>query len=161
MALKIRFVLPAVDKAPFELTETGWGEFEIQIKIFFVAESGEKPLTVNHLLKLHPWPISLASSVNNLNPLTPLVDATGPAEEEPLAEDASPATTIAEMDVDPLDSVDEQAMQESATIVEDVTAVATSPIFSPVHSWQYDEIVFNEPTEAFYATLISVPVTPL
>lgn len=47
---------PDVDRAPFSVTETGWGEFEIQIKIFFVPEAGEKPLTVLHHLKLHPWP---------------------------------------------------------------------------------------------------------
>ncbi|WFC97169.1 NuA4 histone H4 acetyltransferase complex and the SWR1 complex subunit [Malassezia brasiliensis] len=45
-----------VDRAPFSVTETGWGEFEIQIKIFFVPEAGEKPLTLLHHLKLHPWP---------------------------------------------------------------------------------------------------------
>ena len=44
-----------VDKFPFHITETGWGEFEIQIKIFFVAEANEKPLTLFHHLKLHPW----------------------------------------------------------------------------------------------------------
>ncbi|WFC97517.1 NuA4 histone H4 acetyltransferase complex and the SWR1 complex subunit [Malassezia yamatoensis] len=45
-----------VDRNPFSVTETGWGEFEIQIKIFFVPEAGEKPLTTVHHLKLHPWP---------------------------------------------------------------------------------------------------------
>ena len=44
-----------VDKFPFHVTETGWGEFEIQIKIFFVPEANEKPLTLFHHLKLHPW----------------------------------------------------------------------------------------------------------
>ena len=46
---------PDVDRSPFSVTETGWGEFEVQIKIFFVPEAGEKPLTVLHHLKLHPW----------------------------------------------------------------------------------------------------------
>ena len=48
--------LPAdtdVDHPPFSVTETGWGEFEIQIKIFFVPEAGEKPLTVLHLSLIH------------------------------------------------------------------------------------------------------------
>ncbi|KAF8204596.1 yeats family protein [Pholiota molesta] len=44
-----------VDKPPFELTETGWGEFEIQIRITFIAESGEKAISFYHHLKLHPW----------------------------------------------------------------------------------------------------------
>lgn len=43
------------DQPPFEVAETGWGEFEIQIKLFFVPESGEKPQTLWHSLKLHPY----------------------------------------------------------------------------------------------------------
>ncbi|TKY84996.1 hypothetical protein EX895_006076 [Sporisorium graminicola] len=50
-----------VDKFPFHVTETGWGEFEIQIKIFFVPEANEKPLTLFHHLKLHPWLQSVAA----------------------------------------------------------------------------------------------------
>jgi YEATS domain-containing protein 4 len=37
------------------VTETGWGEFEIQIKLYFVPESTEKPQTLWHSLKLHPY----------------------------------------------------------------------------------------------------------
>jgi YEATS domain-containing protein 4 len=46
-----------VDKPPFEVTETGWGEFEIQIRVAFSSESGEKPITLFHVLKLHAWHI--------------------------------------------------------------------------------------------------------
>ncbi|KAF9914254.1 NuA4 histone H4 acetyltransferase complex and the SWR1 complex subunit [Lobosporangium transversale] len=35
--------------------ETGWGEFDIIIKIHFNPISGEKPLTLYHHLKLHPY----------------------------------------------------------------------------------------------------------
>ncbi|GAV28368.1 hypothetical protein PMKS-001839 [Pichia membranifaciens] len=35
--------------------ETGWGEFEIIIKIFFHTEGGEKNVTLIHHLKLHPY----------------------------------------------------------------------------------------------------------
>lgn len=44
-----------IEQPPFEVTETGWGEFEIQIKLYFVPESGEKPQTLWHSLKLHPY----------------------------------------------------------------------------------------------------------
>jgi YEATS domain-containing protein 4 len=44
-----------IEAPPFEVTETGWGEFEIQIKLYFVAESTEKPQTLWHSLKLHPY----------------------------------------------------------------------------------------------------------
>lgn len=44
-----------IEQPPFEVTETGWGEFEIQIKLYFVTESMEKPQTLWHSLKLHPY----------------------------------------------------------------------------------------------------------
>uniref|UniRef100_A0A8C4R8G5 YEATS domain-containing protein 4 n=1 Tax=Eptatretus burgeri TaxID=7764 RepID=A0A8C4R8G5_EPTBU len=43
--------LRVVTKPPYEITETGWGEFEIIIKIFFI-DPNERPVTVYHLLKL-------------------------------------------------------------------------------------------------------------
>jgi len=45
-----------VTKPPFEVTETGWGEFEINIKIYFVDNS-ERPVTLYHLLKLFSNPL--------------------------------------------------------------------------------------------------------
>jgi len=47
--------LRTVEAPPFEVTETGWGEFEVAIKLFFVPEAGEKPISVYHQLKLHPY----------------------------------------------------------------------------------------------------------
>jgi len=41
-----------VSKPPYEVTETGWGEFEVQIKIHFHDAAAEKPITVYHVLKL-------------------------------------------------------------------------------------------------------------
>nr|CAG4645025.1 EOG090X0B3F [Leptodora kindtii] len=38
-------------KPPYEVTETGWGEFEIVIKIYF-QDSNERPITFYHILKL-------------------------------------------------------------------------------------------------------------
>ncbi|CAH1773060.1 unnamed protein product [Owenia fusiformis] len=40
-----------VTKPPYEVTETGWGEFEIIIKIYFI-DPNERPVTLYHLLKL-------------------------------------------------------------------------------------------------------------
>jgi len=40
-----------VSKPPYEVSETGWGEFEVQIKIHF-NDLAEKPLTFYHVLKL-------------------------------------------------------------------------------------------------------------
>ena len=35
--------------------ETGWGEFEITIKMYYIPESQEKPQTLYHHLRLHPY----------------------------------------------------------------------------------------------------------
>ena len=47
--------LRTIESPPFEVTETGWGEFEVQIKLHFVPEANEKPQTLWHGLKLHPY----------------------------------------------------------------------------------------------------------
>ena len=82
-----------------------WGEFEVQIRINFVAESGEKAITFYHHLKLHPWTVA------------------GGEPENPSLEVAAK--------------------------------------LGPVHSWQYDEIVFNDPFQSFLTILTTHPPTPL
>jgi YEATS domain-containing protein 4 len=103
------------------VTETGWGEFDIVIKVFFAPESNEKPLTFNHHLKLHPWPVD------------PILYAQPTATGEP----------------------------SIPTIPGQPPASLPPPVLSPVHSWQYEELCFNEPTEAFYAVLLEHKPTPL
>lgn len=44
-----------IENAPFEVMESGWGEFEVQLKLYFVPESNEKAQTLWHPLKLHPY----------------------------------------------------------------------------------------------------------
>ncbi|GAV47406.1 hypothetical protein ZYGR_0H02480 [Zygosaccharomyces rouxii] len=84
-----------VEAPPFELTETGWGEFEINVKIHFVDEANEKMLSFYHHLRLHPY--------HNVNPDSP-----------------------------------QQPDDEISSVF-------------------YDEIVFNEPNEQFFKTLLSTP----
>ena len=84
-----------IENPPFEVTETGWGEFEIAIKLYFHPESNEKPLQLFHYLKLHPY------------------------------------------------NGNEQEL-ETARLQR-----------RPVMSYVYDEVVFNEPTEAMYEVLTS------
>ncbi|KAF5371169.1 hypothetical protein D9758_004153 [Tetrapyrgos nigripes] len=93
-----------VDKLPFEVTETGWGEFEVQIRVTFIPESGEKAMTLYHHIKLHPWTLS------------------------------------GEPEIPPL----EDAIRKG-----------------PVHSWQYDEIVFSDPYQNFLNLLMAHPPTLL
>ncbi|KAJ2764694.1 NuA4 histone H4 acetyltransferase complex and the SWR1 complex subunit [Coemansia nantahalensis] len=44
----------ACKSPPYEVTETGWGEFEIITKVYFPPASGEKPISLYHMLKLYP-----------------------------------------------------------------------------------------------------------
>ncbi|KAF8338840.1 uncharacterized protein EI90DRAFT_3279412 [Cantharellus anzutake] len=99
-----------IDKSPFEVTETGWGEFDISIRILFISESGEKTLTLQHHLKLHPWVVPDLA--------------------------AHPG-------------------QDPALIIPPVT----QPPPEPVHSWQYDEIVFTDPLKPFLDILMAHPPT--
>ncbi|GAA5831737.1 hypothetical protein JCM11251_003861 [Rhodosporidiobolus azoricus] len=117
--------LRSIEQPPFEVTETGWGEFDIVIKVFFVPESNEKPLTFNHHLKLHPWPVD------------PILYHT-----------PTPAP--------PENGADPDASAPPAPVPQ-----YPPPVLSPVHSWQYEEIVFTEPTETFYGMLLENKPTPL
>nr|VWO96102.1 N/A [Ganoderma boninense] len=94
-----------VDKPPFEVSETGWGEFEVTIRVYFVQESGEKAITFYHHLKLHPW------TAKSGEPEIPTL---------------------------------ENALKSG-----------------PVHSWQYDEIVFSDPFQSFLNILTAHPPTML
>ncbi|KAI0797126.1 yeats family protein [Abortiporus biennis] len=96
----------SIDKPPFEVSETGWGEFEVQIRITFVPESGEKAITIYHHLKLHPW---------------------------------MPVGT---------DPIETPSLEQAAKM-------------GPVHSWQYDEIIFHDPFQNFLNVLLAHPPTPL
>lgn len=42
-----------METAPFEVTETGWGEFQLNIRIVF-QDVNQKPLNLMHHLKLYP-----------------------------------------------------------------------------------------------------------
>lgn len=44
------FSFSVVTKPPYEITETGWGEFEIIIKIFFI-DPNERPVSNSNLCK--------------------------------------------------------------------------------------------------------------
>lgn len=43
-----------VESPPFELSESGWGEFEIAITLYFHSDVCDKPLILYHHLKLYP-----------------------------------------------------------------------------------------------------------
>lgn len=43
-------------KPPYEIVETGWGEFEVVIKLYF-HDPTERPVTLYHILKLFQSPV--------------------------------------------------------------------------------------------------------
>ncbi|KAI7877332.1 exocyst complex component Sec5-domain-containing protein [Mucor mucedo] len=47
--------LRTIESPPFEVSETGWGEFEIMVKIHFHSSTAEKPVVLYHHLRLHPY----------------------------------------------------------------------------------------------------------
>ncbi|EFJ24512.1 hypothetical protein SELMODRAFT_174113 [Selaginella moellendorffii] len=81
-----------VESAPFELSESGWGEFEISMTVFFQKDAAEKTLELFHHLKLYH------------------------------EDDNAPQSTK-----------------------------------KPVVVESYDELVFQEPTEAFYSRVKNLP----
>lgn len=53
-----------VDKPPFQVTETGWGEFQIQIKVYF-HDAPEKPVALFHNLRLYEAGEDLETQIKN------------------------------------------------------------------------------------------------
>ncbi|CAG8976772.1 hypothetical protein HYALB_00008430 [Hymenoscyphus albidus] len=56
----LRMIENTTPGTPFQVHETGWGEFEITIKLYYVPESYEKPQTFYHHLRLHPYGVTEA-----------------------------------------------------------------------------------------------------
>lgn len=52
--LNIHVIIYVVcESPPYEVTETGWGEFQLQIKVIF-QDAYQKPIMLSHNLKLYP-----------------------------------------------------------------------------------------------------------
>ncbi|WWC94834.1 hypothetical protein V866_001684 [Kwoniella sp. B9012] len=191
----------AFDKPPFKVTETGWGEFVVQIRVQFIPESSEKPLTLNHPIKLHHWGLPIeglvappteggvATGTGTAN--TSVVNTPAP---EPIQEPTPAATPVPpEKKEDDQEEVKEEIIVTPAPIGESSNSVkegegsivleptqtseqihpvndeiivqqdlqqqqtAAMTATLPVHSWQYDEIVFSDPPKNFLDILNEHP----
>lgn len=165
--------LRTLDKPPWQVTETGWGEFDLSIKIFFVSEAYEKPMAFVHRLKLHPWaPALAASNLEEPPPPFSLPVAPAPAGSPSTAEPTPAAQSTTEQEdgdttmEDPTAAVKAEVASPAPpgdTSQQGGDPAPTPPpqILSPVYSWQYDEIVFTEPAESLFRLLTQHPPTPL
>lgn len=64
-------------KPPYEVSETGWGEFEVVIKIYFHDPTIYKPVTFYHILKLFQPPSDSSTPTIDVPPTTtnpPIID---------------------------------------------------------------------------------------
>lgn len=127
-----------IEAPPFEVTETGWGEFEIAIRIFLAPVSGEKPLQIYHHLRLHPYNHLGVGGYGGAGGF----GAAGAQAQRAMAAAAS-ASASASADGNPQSS--------------GAAAAAAAAAAGPIESVFYDEIVFNEPTEAMFEILTSKP----
>lgn len=47
------YLILVITQPPFEITETGWGEFEAGIRLYF-KDSDEQPIDMFHQIRLYP-----------------------------------------------------------------------------------------------------------
>ncbi|WVN86451.1 uncharacterized protein L203_101615 [Cryptococcus depauperatus CBS 7841] len=177
-----------MDKPPFRVSETGWGEFAVQIRIQFIPESSEKPLVLSHMIKLHHWgaplesaPASTDTPTEPFVTLTPAATASDTMRDSADVEMEDPETPTQTQDTSVMtvegnspqaeeskdgDIRDQIQVEQTPTASIIQTAEARSGSISvaaslPVHAWQYDEIVFSDPPRQFFDILNANPPTPL
>ncbi|KAK4685709.1 YEATS domain-containing protein 4, partial [Tremellales sp. Uapishka_1] len=162
------------DHPPFQVSETGWGEFTVNIRIQFVAESGEKPMALAHGIKLHHWgppiegPVSAppaAIPAETPASITPAAEVEGgDVKLESASETPQQPPPVDGNLPDPTPAVTAETDTESAAPVP-VVAAPPAPISTinkmPVHAWQYDELVFSDPTQSFLTLMNANPPTAL
>lgn len=221
--------MTVLDKPPYKVTETGWGEFGINIRIQFVPEASEKPLNFVHGLRLHHWGPLIEGPLSVDSPAPPATSAAATPAPAPAAAATAPTATPAETSAAeagpekkqgeekagpaaaesaaaPASKPEEDETAKDAAISEKpdgetpaaTTEVKTETELStpaptesgtaaqpeaeaeaatnelvaaqhplsiaaklPVHSWQYDELVFSDPPSAFLDILNEHPPTPL
>lgn len=114
---------------PFELTETGWGEFELACTLHWVEEAGEPPIELTHKLKLY--------ADDGSEPAT----AAAAAQAQAAAAAGGAAAAAALPDPTMTGPISGGAAG---------AANPATPAKRPVVSEQYDEVVFSEPRAAFW-----------
>lgn len=167
------------------MTETGWGEFTVTIRVQFVPESGEKPMTLSHPIKLHHWgppveapPPPPPAPPEESEEAGPSVAPTPtPAPETPITpiqsitvesatDTSTPAIETGDVDMEatsaPTPATTTEATEPPPTenIVAAPTPISIAAKY-PVHSWQYDELVFSDPPSNFLTLMNEHAPIPL
>ncbi|CED84120.1 Transcription initiation factor IIF, auxiliary subunit [Phaffia rhodozyma] len=150
-----------LDRPPYEVTETGWGEFPLQIRLTFVPEAGEKPIVITHQLKLHHW-------------MPPPLPPPGSAEDFVNVNNTDGGAGMADLGPGIVTTGASSSNTPSQTLQQSITASTSTPNSAaptpppppppptgPVYSYQYDELVFTNPTQNFLTLLQGSPPTPL
>ncbi|KAJ9098231.1 hypothetical protein QFC21_004560 [Naganishia friedmannii] len=194
----------AIDRPPFAVTETGWGEFPLNLRVQFAPETGEKSVNFVHQLRLHHWgPVvhlpahpptatlegtpsvmdegSVAQTSNATpQPREAVSTLAGGTESQRMdGKDNDVTMTFANREHDAeggVPSSNNRVKQEDESMTQDsvpmegifsnanamenpTTQLQSNPL--SVNAWQYDELVFSDPTATFYDLLINHPETPL
>ncbi|CAH7688856.1 YEATS domain-containing protein 4 [Phakopsora pachyrhizi] len=138
-----------IDRAPYEINETGWGEFLIYIKMYFLHNWFPDPINIP---EHQPWLwLTIPDDENNneKNKSVPRKDYNQPEQ----SERASPGD---------LNSIKTLVNQHQSSTALTTRSNPLSPNSSKlIHSWQYNEIVFTETNETFYHRRLSNPMTSL
>jgi len=125
---------------PFELTETGWGEFELACTLHWVAEAGEPPIELTHKLKLYAddgsEPATAAAAAQAQAAAAAAAGGGGGGAAPPPQPAVDPATGA--------------AVAVPAPGAPGGVATPATPAKRPVVSEQYEEVVFSEPRAAFW-----------
>ncbi|KAH3901412.1 related to Protein AF-9 homolog [Saccharomycodes ludwigii] len=124
-----------IEQPPFEVTETGWGEFEINIKIVFQDGSNEKIINFYHLLRLHPYYMIPNVSTDNGTPNN---------------------GTNANKDIKNTHTI-VPAFKKQNVIAKDGEKLKIDEDKGHVQSLFFDEIVFNEPYIKFFQHNLLAP----
>lgn len=168
------------EKPPYRVTETGWGEFTVNIKVTFIPEAGEKALSLQHPIKLHHWgePIEAPPPPPPETEETPSGTPKESGDEVKKETQTPKPETQGDADGEPSQVPTEATATEAATPAgattgegtpagDSATPAVMAPFIPtvasayPVHAWQYDEMVFSDPPANFLALLEQNPPTPL
>jgi YEATS domain-containing protein 4 len=155
---------PVCDAPPYKVTETGWGEFTVNIRIQFVQESAEKPLTLSHPIKLHHWGAPIVTPPKPVEQ-TPAVSESTVDAVKTEAGSVQPEPTVQDAEVKPVPSSQTPAAASAVAAVDPETTATPADGMdvdgeteAPAESEAEAEVIVAEPRFAQVSVAASFPV---